>query len=143
MPQESQPSVSTKTTELWCPEAKPDAFSQSLAAFKDWSNFLLVSTVAALGFATKTEVLFWCPCIRFLCIWSLALSIVLAIFTLALVPLVAEQRGNACSIYGVDAKFVLLGDRKLRLKCVCFPQHVLFLVGIFLYALGTSVTSGR
>ena len=108
-----------------------------LEFFKDWTNYLLVTTVAALGWVATKESAFCSPSVRFLCVWSFALSVVFAIFTLALIPLVEEQRLTNGSIYDVRAKFSLGGDRELRLKQVCFPQHVLFLLGIVLYAIGT------
>ena len=71
----------------------------SLGFFKDWTNYLLVTTVAALGWiATKPLILDggalkWT--IGFLC-----LSIVFAILTLALIPLVGEKLTAGTSMYG-------------------------------------------
>jgi hypothetical protein len=119
--------------------------------FKDWSNYLLVTTVAALGWVATKESVFisvspsW---VRQLCITCFALSVVCGIFTLALIPLVAEElplvveqrkregKDNT-SFYDVAGKFKLIGDRQLHLKCVCFPQHVLFILGVLIYAGGT------
>jgi hypothetical protein len=75
-------------------------------------------------------------------VWSFAGSILFAILTLALIPLVAESiRDDAKSIYEIDAKFRVLWqwgpEVGSRLKYFCWPQHVLFLVGVIVYALGT------
>jgi hypothetical protein len=116
---------------------------KSLEFFKDWSNYLLVTTVAALGWVASKDLSFCRPWIKGLCVCAFALSVVFAIFTLALIPLVAEQRQPKQSIYEVCAAFNLIGPRCLYLKTVCFPQHFLFLAGIALYAFGTASFSRR
>jgi uncharacterized membrane protein YhdT len=109
---------------------------KALEAFKDWSNYLLVTTVAAVGWISSEHApgfpLWW---VRALCIWAFALSIVFAIFTLALIPHVGEDIGAADkSIYTVYWR----GYRvPLRLTHLCMPQHLLFIAGILLYAYGT------
>jgi hypothetical protein len=110
---------------------------KALEAFKDWSNYLLVTTVGALGWvSTKNETHFSRRWIRFVCIWSFALSVFFAILTLALVPHVAElMNDDTKSIYDV---FWSGWGPNIELFCVCFPQHVLFLVGVMFYAYGTS-----
>jgi hypothetical protein len=112
--------------------------TKALEFFKDWSNYLLVTTVAALGWVAEHGS--FSGVLKVLCVWSLALSIVFGIFTLALIPLVQEQREQdtkaSSSNYEVRASF--WGGR-LRLMHVCFPQHVLFIIGIVLYALGTTL----
>lgn len=109
-----------------------------LEYFKDWSNYLLVTTVAALGWVATNQLQFFSPWIRLLCIGCFAISVICAIFTLALIPLVAEQRGQTPSFYDVEAKFNLFcGTYRRRLKAFCFPQHVFFILGIVLYAVGT------
>ncbi len=110
--------------------------SKALEFFKDWSNYLLVTTVASLGWVAKEDPSFCSPWVKTLCIWSFALSAIFAIFTLALIPLVAEQRQLNESIYDVHAQFNLIGIRRRKLKSVCFPQHVFFIMGIALYAVG-------
>ena len=106
----------------------------ALEFFKDWSNYLLVTTVAALGWAATANVLVNSPTLRRWCIWSFALSIVFAIFTLALIPLVAEQRAQGQSIYDVMVTSYL--PWRIHLKVVCLPQHILFIAGIIFYAWG-------
>ena len=107
--------------------------------FKEWSNCLLVTTVAALGWVATRDagdsgncaVSVWARCI---CIISLGLSTVFAMFTLALIPLVAEQQAEGQSFYDVSAKFRLFGRlRTMPVKRVCLPQHVLFITGILSY----------
>ncbi len=114
--------------------------NKALEHFKDWSNYLLVTTVAALGWvATKDAPDFFCPWMKLGCVWLLALSSIFGIFTLALIPLVAEQQGATPSFYDVNAEFQILGcSHKMRIKTVCFPQHVLFIFGILLFAVGMS-----
>jgi hypothetical protein len=99
----------------------------------------LITTVAALGWVAAKDVQFISPWLRGGCIGALALSIVFGIFTLALIPLIGEQRMNESSFYDVRAKYKLLGhERNNRLKHFCLPQHIFFLVGILLYAVGTA-----
>ena len=111
----------------------------ALGAFKDWSNYLLVTTVVALGWvagadtdkpltlATKFEVFF------------LAASVIFGIFTLAVIPIIAEQITDGTeSIYGVEAPFNLFWmwgpEKRIRLKAVCWPQHVCFIIAIAFHA---------
>lgn len=111
----------------------------ALGAFKDWSNYLLVTTVVALGWvagadtdkpltlATKFEVGF------------LAASVIFGIFTLAVIPIIAERIMDGTeSIYGVEAPFNLFWmwgpEKRIRLKAVCWPQHVCFIIAIAFHA---------
>ena len=116
---------------------------QSLKAidmFKDWSNYLLVTTVAALGWvATKDRTRIPPKALRWT-IGALGASTVFAIFTLALIPLVAEAvTPTTTSIYDVAGTFNLLWmfppRCPLTLKWVCWPQHILFLVGILVFTI--------
>jgi hypothetical protein len=71
----------------------------ALGAFKDWSNYLLVTTVVALGWvagadtdkpltlATKFEVFF------------LAASVIFGTFTLAVIPIIAEQITDGINLW--------------------------------------------
>ena len=107
-----------------------DSIFTSLTHFKDWTNYLLVTTVAFLGWVAASEdplSIWFAFSMVFLCA-----SVFFAIFTLALVPLAAEaDRNKVTSIYqiAVTAKpFYLWGpERKFYLKYFCWPQHVLFL----------------
>jgi len=111
---------------------------KALEALKDWSNYLLVTTVAALGWAS-TAVRFRKRTMRVVVIGSLALSAVLGILTLALIPPVADAiNGSSSSIYAVGGSFNLYWMwgplMSVTLKWVCWPQHVLFIIGIVAYA---------
>lgn len=98
----------------------------------------MITTVAALGWVATKDVQFISPWLRGGCIGTFALSIVFGIFTLALIPLVGEQRTKEPSFYDVRAKYKLFGhERDSLLKHFCLPQHIFFLVGILLYAAGT------
>lgn len=127
-----------------------DRSTKALEFFKDWSNYLLVTTVAALGWVSGTaesgKTAWVHDVYKPLCIWALALSIIFGIFTLALIPLVQEQRGPTEHNHEVKAKFWLTKifaakeNKKagMQMILVCMPQHVLFIAGIVAYALGTS-----
>ncbi|QSB02666.1 hypothetical protein JWZ98_06940 [Methylomonas sp. EFPC1] len=109
---------------------------KSLEYFKDWSNYLLVSTVAALGWVASKDGRVMHADIE---IWCFALSIVFGIFTLALVPIVAAQvNASIDSFYDVRPRFRpfwLWGEEiTLPIKAVCWPQHIFFLIGILAYA---------
>lgn len=121
-------------------ELDADAKTTALAFFKDWSNYLLLTTVAALGWVASGDIAFSSAWVRAVCIFSFALSIGFGILTLALIPLVQEQRklGHQ-SNYDVVVEYQLTpGWHGLcRLKSLCFPQHILFLLGIATFALGT------
>ncbi len=110
---------------------------QALGFFKDWSNFMLVTSSAALGWVAKTGTGLVAKDAIVIC---LGLSVMFAVFTLGLIPLVAEKiEPKTNSIYEVKAEFRLLwlwsGIKvSLPLKAVCWPQHVLFIAGILIYA---------
>ena len=121
-----------------------DPLSQHMKAlefFKDWSNYLLVTTVAALGWLAATPAT---VTTRRLCVWLFALSAVFAIFTLALIPIVGEEVTKDKSFYDVRGNFYFVWIRlSLRLKEVCFPQHVLFILGIVAYAYGVTTAGDQ
>jgi hypothetical protein len=121
-------------------ELGADTKTTALAFFKDWSNYLLVTTVAALGWVASADIAFSSAWVRAVCIFSFALSIAFGILTLAIIPLVEEQRklGHQ-SIYDVVVEYQLTRGWHgfCRLKSLCFPQHILFLLGVAAFALGT------
>jgi len=125
-------------------ELDADAKTTALAFFKDWSNYLLLTTVAALGWVASGDIAFSSAWVRAVCIFSFALSIAFGILTLALIPLVQEQRklGHQ-SNYDVVVEYQLTpGWHGLcRLKSLCFPQHILFLLGVTAFALGGDPSS--
>jgi hypothetical protein len=110
----------------------------ALDAFKEWSNYLLVTTVASAGWvSTRTEELkiAWLQPVS---LGLLTASIILAIFTLALVPLLAEQLGDE-SIYKTPIRFHLFGlSSTMYLTQVCRPQHTTFILGVIAYAVGAA-----
>ncbi len=113
---------------------------KALDAFKDWSNYLLITTVAAVGWtAEKQPDRFCTPFMKPAAVICFALSIVFAIMTLALVPHVAEDiEIKTRSIYRVYWSGWWVSMRLTRL---CLPQHVFFLLGILFYSVGTSFCS--
>jgi hypothetical protein len=111
----------------------------SLGFFKDWSNYLLVTTVAALGWVAKGDAAIEGLALQ----WTIGLlcaSTVFAIFTLALIPIVGENLVDKNSFYSVEAPFKPFGvgpTWHFKLKYVCWPQHVLFLIAVIVYAIGS------
>jgi hypothetical protein len=113
---------------------------KALSAFKDWSNYLLVTTVAAIGWTTSEHVCFASPTLKATCVIFLALSVVFAILTLALIPHVGEDlREGDKSIYSVRWHG-WMGSR-FELMDFCFWQHLLFLLGVLVYAGATTFTN--
>ena len=115
---------------------------QGLGFFKDWTNYLLVTTVAALGWIATKPVLVIPPRLLAWTIACFCFSIIFAIFTLALIPIVAENcQKETTSIYDVAAPFKpiwLWGETvEAKLKWACWPQHVFFLAGIILFSVGS------
>lgn len=110
---------------------------QAAGYFKDWSNYLLVTTVAAIGWVSKgTES------IGTLQKWSLAfltISAALGIVSLSMIPhMVQNLEDDGQSIYQTRAVVWFFpwqtGRTKiLRLKHACWPQHACFISGITLY----------
>jgi hypothetical protein len=119
----------------------PDPRIEALKSFKDWSNYLLVTTVAAIGWIARTET---APSlIPALAIWSLGISAVFGIFSLALVPLISEQMEQAVdrtSIFAVPVRFYAGGStlRTMYLTQACRPQHLSFILGILLYCVAAT-----
>lgn len=116
-----------------------DQLIETLKSFKDWSNYMLVTTVAALGWVTTQKEGFSPGSAQFFCTWSLALSIVFGVFTLGLIPRIMENiKDDSDSIFAVTTQFNILWffwmSPPFKLKYVCWPQHVLFLVGVIIYA---------
>ena len=129
----------------------------ALGYFKDWTNALLVATTAALGWAT-TQVHFRNTAWRVGTLSALTLSIVFGIVTLALIPIIAGQLrtekasspgkvrlvadrpsdayfgDHPASFYDVRPRFRSFGASSslwsTSLKTFCWPQHVLFLLGV-------------
>lgn len=122
-------------------EKEKDNFDPpGLEAFSKWSNYLLVTTVAAVGWISSGHIKFRNNFLQSLSIWCLGVSVIFGIFTSALVPLISEQaQKNDTSIYSVKAIFSIF-----RIPChtyltqACRPQHVLFIAGIIVYCWGVT-----
>jgi hypothetical protein len=111
----------------------------SLAHFKDGSNDLLVTPVAAAGWVGPNNDNISSDRWRDATIFALGTSIIFGIFTLALIPLVAQYTGDAESIYEVPVTTNVFTVRlTLYLTEVCRPQHVAFMAGIICFCLGTT-----
>jgi hypothetical protein len=116
----------------------------ALGYFKDWSNFLLVTTVAILGWTASPNSDLASPW-DVICIWLFAFSVVLGIFTLALIPVVTEDLAeDAESFYYEKGSFHLWpwkgGSYHIRIKWFCWPQHASFLIGIVCFAIGATIS---
>ena len=117
---------------------------KALEFFKDWSNYMLVTTVAALGWVVSSEKGAVLPASAFgkATIAFLALSTVFAIFTLALIPVVAETIDGSGTFYDERGQFRWFWaagspkKRRITLKWVCWPQHLFFVLGVLSYAVG-------
>lgn len=117
-----------------------DTKLDALNLFEKWSNYLLVTTVAAAGWIASNGVTFASTALKSAALWPLGVSVIFGIFTLVLVPLIAEQVKGGQSIYKVPVKFILLGTRwTLYLTQACRPQHALFILGnhLLLHRYGT------
>ena len=117
-----------------------DKVLSALQAFKDWSNYLLVTTVAAVGWVASSNVEFSSDKWRAATLWLLGVSVIFGIFTLSLIPLVRQQVTDKHeSIYQVEAHFSIFGLRLCAyLTQACRPQHIAFLAGIVCFCLGTT-----
>jgi hypothetical protein len=130
------------------PVPSADRLTKALEFFKDWTNYLLVTTVAAIGWVSAQGVsaqgvIANHPKLKFICLAALGLSAIFGILTQALVPLVQEQRREETSNYQVPVTFwfwptvrplvpLKWGDG-IRLTWMCFPQHTFLIIGIALY----------
>jgi hypothetical protein len=112
----------------------------ALQSFKDWSNYLLVTTVGLAGWVASDHVRFRSVRWETLALWCLGVSIVFGILALALVPLIAQQMTEEhTSIYGVPVNFHVFGVRcSAYLSQACRPQHITFMVGVIALCLGTT-----
>lgn len=115
----------------------------ALGFFKDWTNYLLVSSIAALGWVAKDNTVtgLWAD----VTIGVLAISILFAILTLSLIPIISERiiDQDKRSFYIIPAEFQTVLGRKTKritIKWFCFPQHLFFLVGVITYAIGAILT---
>ena len=123
------------------PAGDVDSRSRALESFADWSNYLLVTTVAALGWVAEFPIasapipVVGIP-LRPIYVWCFGISIIFGIFTLALIPLVRQQMTHRHeSIYRVPATFSLFGRHPaMYLTQCCRPQHISFIAGVVLYS---------
>jgi hypothetical protein len=103
---------------------------KALEFFQDWSNYLLVLTVAAIGWVVASREKFSRLSLLRTCLACFGASTLFGILTLALIPQVAESLNSSSrSIYAAIGW--------VRLSVVSWPQYVLFLVGVALFIWGT------
>ena len=117
-----------------------DHLLRAVEYFNNSNNYLIVISVIALGWVVEHPGGVH-ESLKNAVVLCMGLSTVFGLFTMGLLPLVAETlTGTTESIYDVKGQFrtFVLGGREhsLPLKAVCWPQQVLFLTGILLYAVG-------
>jgi hypothetical protein len=119
----------------------------ALGTFKDWSNYLLVTTVAALGWVAIPNHAPLGPLAYQVVVACLGLSVLFGILTLAMIPHVATGISpQTQSFYKVRVwikLFWLVGPvLPWRLMFVCAPQHALFIVGILVFTVASIASGG-
>jgi hypothetical protein len=116
-----------------------DPKTDALESFERWSNYLLVTTVAAAGWVASDGVTFEPEIFQSVTLGCFGVAIIFGIFTLALVPLIAETMMKSdSSIYRVKVRFSLFTfDWYVYLTQACRPQHASFIAGIAFYCIGT------
>lgn len=117
-----------------------DHLLKAVEYFNNSNNYLILFSVIALGWVVEHPGRIH-ETMKDAIVLCMGLSAVFGLFTMGLLPLVAETlTGTTESIYDVKGQFrtFVLGGREhsLPLKAVCWPQQVLFLTGILLYAVG-------
>jgi hypothetical protein len=134
------------------PDQRSSAMAAAIGSFKDWSNYLLVTTVAALGWVANSSapsggsVSTSSGILGLLEVAFLAGSAIFGILTLSLVPIVTQNINEAVvSIYDVRTPFRLFyvfgKIRKeilgipVTLKLFCWPQHALLILAIALHVI--------
>ncbi len=113
----------------------PDAQTKALDLIHRSSSYLLLATIALLAWVAS-GVEFQSEGLRLSSMACLTASVASGLATLALIPLVQEERKPGQSNFDVEARFVLLGRRGARLKSVLLPQYALLLAGAVLYVIG-------
>lgn len=117
-----------------------DHLLKAVEYFNNSNNYLILVSVVALGWVVEHPIGMH-ETLKDAIVLCMGLSAVFGLFTMGLLPLVAETlTGTTTSIYDVKGEFrsFVFGGRShsLPLKAVCWPQQVLFIAGILLYAVG-------
>jgi hypothetical protein len=112
-----------------------DAQTKALEFVNSASTYVLIATLALTAWVAS-GVEFSSEGLRVTSMTCLALSVVFGVATLALIPLVQEERQPGQSNFDVEAHFKLFGWRSAHLKATLFPQYFLLLAGLILYVIG-------
>jgi hypothetical protein len=112
-----------------------DAQAKALEFVNSASTYVLLATIALTAWVAS-GVEFSSEGLRHSAMACLTLSAVFGVATLALVPLIQEARRPGQSNFDVEGRFLLAGQRSLRLKVVLLPQYLLLLAGLILYVIG-------
>ena len=117
-----------------------DHLLKAVEYFNNSNNYLIMISVVALAWVVEHPGAVQ-ENLKNGIVLCMGLSTVFGLFTMGLLPLVADTlTGTTESIYDVKGQFrtFVLGGRShsLPLKAVCWPQQVLFITGVLLYAIG-------
>jgi len=112
-----------------------DAPTKALEFANQAACYALLATLALLAWVAS-GVEFSNDNLRLGAMLSLTFSLVFGAATLALIPLVQEQRRPGQSNFDVEARFSFAGRRSLRLKAVMLPQYLLLLAGVIAFVAG-------
>ena len=96
--------------------ARGDPRVDAIGAFERWSNYLPITTVAATGWAVTHNARFRHPLVLEFSIWSLALSAVFAMLTLAVIPMLTEHirdKTNHSTTCGSECGSLACGQRSM------------------------------
>src|SRR4051812_14474307 len=88
--------MTTEPTRTSPPVLKPENRIKALEYFKDWTNALMVATVAGIGWVATASSSFP-PSVKHWTTGLLGLSLIFGILSLALVPLITEYLDDASS----------------------------------------------
>jgi hypothetical protein len=112
----------------------------AIELFKDWTNVLLTTTLAAIGWTTARERISLSPRLMRAATLCLCASVLFGILTLAIIPSVAEKvaLSSKSHIYETTGQLYVFAGLskpwKIKLVNICWPQHALFMTGVILYA---------
>jgi|SRR5579871_4361591 len=112
-----------------------DGQTKALEFVNNTSTYVLLATIALTAWVAS-GVEFSKDGLRVPAMACLTLSAVFGLATLALIPLIQEERQLGESNFDVDARFRLFGWRSMHLKAVLWPQYLLLLAGLVLYVIG-------
>jgi hypothetical protein len=112
-----------------------DQQGKALEFISQANSFTLIANIALLAWVAS-GVEFSNETLRICSMVCLTLAVVFGVGTLLLIPLVQEARRPGQSNFDVEARFLMLGRRSVRLKATVLPQYAFLLIGLILYVVG-------